>query len=527
MKFFNTEGPMKVERHYCIPPLTRWNLPEILTLIDQQKYFVVHAPRQTGKTTCLLALQAYLNQQGAYRAVYVNVEAAQAAREDVAAAMAVIVYTLAEQARVSLQDARLANQYAELTQRVPVHAMLSAAFTELALASETPLVLLLDEIDSLIGDTLISVLRQLREGYPSRPQRFPQSVILCGVRDVRDYRLRADDGKAVITGGSAFNIKAKSLRLGNFVQAEIAALYQQHTQATGQPFDEAAIPYVIAQTNGQPWLVNALAQEVCFEMETGRDRSRPITIEMLAQAKESLILRRDTHLDQLIDKLREPRIRRVIEPILAGADATDALRPDDVQYAVDLGLIHQERNGAMRIANAMYQEIIPRELVWDLQSGVTQQTVWYLTPDKRLDMAKLLQAFQEFFREHAEHWIERFDYKEAGPQLLLQAFLQRIVNGGGRVEREYGLGRLRTDLLVLWPTPAGMQKIVLELKLLRKTLDKTIEQGMMQTAEYLDRTGTAEGHLLIFDRTPGKAWDEKIFCQEREHAGHHIMIWGC
>ena len=527
MKFFNTEGPMKPDIHYCIPPLTRWNLPEILTLIEQQKYFVVHAPRQTGKTTCLLALQKYLNQQGAYRAVYVNVEAAQAAREDVAAAMAAIVYKLAEQARASLQDARLANQYTELTQRVPIHAMLSAAFTELALASETPLVLLLDEIDSLIGDTLISVLRQLREGYPSRPARFPQSVILCGVRDVRDYRLRTDDGKAVITGGSAFNIKAKSLRLGNFSQDEIAALYQQHTDATGQAFAADVPAYVMAQTNGQPWLVNALAQEVCFEMDAGRDRSRPISLEMIDQAKERLILRRDTHLDQLIDKLREPRIRRVIEPALTGLDATDSLRPDDVQYAIDLGLIQQERNGAMQIANAIYQEIIPRELVWDLQSGVTQQTIWYLTPENRLDMAKLLRAFQEFFREHSEHWIERFDYKEAGPQLLLQAFLQRIVNGGGRVEREYGLGRLRTDLLILWPTPAGMQKIVLELKLLRKTLDKTIEQGMMQTAEYLDRTGTAEGHLMIFDRTQGKTWDEKIFCQEREHAGHRMTIWGC
>ena len=344
---------------------------------------------------------------------------------------------------------------------------------------------------------------------------------------MRDYRLRTDDGKAVITGGSAFNIKAKSLRLGNFSQNEIAALYQQHTDATGQAFAADGPAYVMAQTNGQPWLVNALAQEVCFEMDAGRDRSRPISLEMIDQAKERLILRRDTHLDQLIDKLREPRIRRVIEPVLTGLDATDSLRPDDVQYAIDLGLIVQERNGAMQIANAIYQEIIPRELVWDLQSGVTQQTIWYLTPENRLDMAKLLRAFQEFFREHSEHWIERFDYKEAGPQLLLQAFLQRIVNGGGRVEREYGLGRLRTDLLILWPTPAGMQKIVLELKLLRKTLDKTIEQGMLQTVEYLDRTGTAEGHLVIFDQTAGKAWDEKIFCIEREQQGHRLTIWGC
>ena len=527
MKFFNTEGPIKSERHYCIPPLTRWDLAEVLTLIDQWKYFVVHAPRQTGKTTCLLALQEYLNQQGAYRAIYANVEAAQAAREDVPAAMEAIVYELVERAKFALNDAPLSEGSRDMTQRVAVHAMLAHTFTVLAERSPVPLVVLLDEVDSLVGDTLISVLRQIRSGYDKRPQRFPQSVVLCGVRDVRDYRLRTDDGKAVITGGSAFNIKAKSLRLGNFSQDEIAALYQQHTDATGQAFAADVPAYVMAQTNGQPWLVNALAQEVCFEMDAGRDRSRPISLEMIDQAKERLILRRDTHLDQLIDKLREPRIRRVIEPVLTGLDATDSLRPDDVQYAIDLGLIQQERNGAMQIANAIYQEIIPRELVWDLQSGVTQQTVWYLTPENRLDMAKLLRAFQEFFREHAEHWIERFDYKEAGPQLLLQAFLQRIVNGGGRVEREYGLGRLRTDLLILWPTPAGMQKIVLELKLLRKTLDKTIEQGMLQTVEYLDRTGTAEGHLVIFDRTAGKAWDEKIFCIEREQQGHRLTIWGC
>ena len=182
----------------------------------------------------------------------------------------------------------------------------------------------------------------------------------------------------------------------------------------------------------------------------------------------------------------------------------------------------------MTISNPIYQEIIPRELIHATEYTLRQESQWYVDgATSRLKMTDLLRAFQEFFREHSEHWIERFDYKEAGPQLLLQAFLQRVVNGGGRVEREYGLGRLRTDLLILWPTPSGMQKIVLELKLLRKTLDKTIEQGMLQTIEYLDRTGTAEGHLVIFDRTAGKAWDEKIFCIEREQQGHRLTIWGC
>ena len=405
--------------------------------------------------------------------------------------------------------------------------MLASAFTELAQRSKKPLVIVLDEVDALVGDTLISMLRQIRSGYDKRPTAFPQSIILCGVRDVRDYRLHSATDKAVITGGSAFNIKAKSLRLGNFSLDEMTQLYRQHTIETGQLFDETVFALVYHYTHGQPWLVNALAYELCFEMAAGQDRRQPITCDLAAQAKENLILRRDTHLDQLIDKLREDRVRRVIEPVLAGDEMTAELRPDDVQYAVDLGLIRQERNGAIDIANAIYREVIPRELAWTMQSGITQHTAWYVEPDGTLNMRKLLHAFQEFFREHAEHWIERLDYKEAGPHLLLQAFLQRIVNSGGRVEREYGLGRKRTDLLVIWPYQDDTQKIVIELKILWKSLEQTIVQGVAQTVEYMDKTAAESGHLLIFDRTPTKTWEEKIFYQEREYQGKMISIWGC
>jgi len=81
MRFFNTEGPVVPEDHYSVPPLQRWDLQEVLTLIAQKKYFLLHAPRQTGKTTCLLALADYLNREGRYRAVYATLEPAQAYRE--------------------------------------------------------------------------------------------------------------------------------------------------------------------------------------------------------------------------------------------------------------------------------------------------------------------------------------------------------------------------------------------------------------------------------------------------------------
>ncbi|MGF1613140.1 MAG: hypothetical protein ACFCVA_04285 [Gammaproteobacteria bacterium] len=141
-------------------------------------------------------------------------------------------------------------------------------------------------------------------------------------------------------------------------------------------------------------------------------------------------------------------------------------------------------------------------------------------------MNGLLAAFQEFFREHSEHWVERFQYREAGAQLLLQAFLRRIVNGGGRIEREYGLGRLRTDLLVLWFDPGGGRRIVIELKLLHKSLEQTLGAGLEQTWEYLDRCAAEEGYLVIFDRTPGEPWEEKLFQRHASFHGRPIQVWG-
>jgi hypothetical protein len=376
-----------------------------------------------------------------------------------------------------------------LTQSTPQLA-LEAFLTEWCSQSQQPTILLLDEVDSLVGDTLIAVLRQLRAGYTRRPELFPQSVVLCGVRDIRDYRIHSSRDKTIINGGSAFNVKATSLRLGNFVQAEVEQLYQQHTAETGQTFEPEALALGWELTQGQPWLVNALAYEVCFNMEKGKDRIQPITAVMMIEAKERLILRRETHLDQLVDKLKEPRVQRVISPMLQGIELQNQVSLDDVQYVVDLGLVDRTPTG-LQIANPIYGEIIPRELnfISQLNFESTIRPSWYIGPDGRLEIDKLLSAFQQFFREHSESWLERFDYKEAGPQLLLQAFLQRIVNGGGRVEREYGLGRGRTDLLIIWPWSGGEQRVVMELKGKRISLKQTIAQGIEQTWKYMDQSG--------------------------------------
>jgi len=462
------------------------------------------------------------------------------------------------------------------------------------------IILLIDEIDALVGDTLISVLRQLRSGYAKRPHSFPQSIILCGVRDVRDYRIFSDRDQQIITGGSAvefssftensqglfeekaINLKAKSLTVGDFTQEEIRMLYEEHTQETGQDFEEGVFDLAWDYTRGQPWLVNALANEVCFENKTGRDRSQPITTQMFEGAKQALIARRDTHIDQLADKLKEDRVRRVIEPILEGSNAIEDVSEDDIQYCEDLGLI--KRVGSLEIANEIYREVIPRSLSYATQRTIYQEPRWYVDKDGKLNMMKLLTNFQQFFREQSESWLTRFKYEEAGPQLLLQAFLQRIINGiwetnslgvskklhgGGLIDRELGqknmslgvlknktplvrnfaidfqLGRKRTDLYIRWPiikdrfkeegkehpfpltyNPDDLQRIVIELKLKHHyTLQTVIEEGLKQTASYVNKTGAKEAYLIIFDQE-NPNWDEKVFIENREYNGLEITVFG-
>ena len=524
MKFFNTAGPVNKDMHYKIDPLTRWNLEEILGLIDQEKYFILHAPRQTGKTSCLLALRDYLNKEGKYHCVYANFEAGQAARNNIDSGIRCIIREINNQA----SQLKFAFPLPEIAEFVTIEGenALNLYLSALCEKSDKPVILFIDEIDALIGDTLVSVLRQLRSGYASRPASFPQSVILCGVRDIKDYRIHKSDDD-IITGGSCFNIKAKSLTLGNFSECEVRELYQQHTEETGQKFDEAVFPLVMRYTGGQPWLVNALGYEVTFEMKENRDRSVVITSELMEEAKERLILSRATHLDQLADKLKEERVRRVIEPMILGT-MTEAV-DDDMEYCMDLGLIVNSPSGPV-IANDIYREILPREL-----TKITQtKFMAYFTPDwinedGSLNTEKLLAMFAEFWRENSDIWgVDIAGYKEAAPHLVFQGFLQRVANGNGRIYREYALGRKRCDLMLKWICPAGEQRVVIELKMYteRDNYDKLKAAALEQTADYADLCDATEAHVIIFDRTGRTGWKDKLFTEICEHRKWKITIHG-
>jgi hypothetical protein len=529
MKIFNTAGPVNRPFHYKVDPLTRWDFEEIMELISTEKYFLLHAPRQTGKTSCLLALQDYLNDKGEHFALYINVEGGQAARHQAKDVIEGIVNVI-ETALAELNTCQeILDNLRKISEKSNYSAGLFNALSYLSTAIDKPFVLFIDEIDALVGDSLISVLRQIRSGYGKRPGNFPSTVVLCGVRDIKDYRIHTS-GQDIITGGSAFNIKVKSLRLGDFSKDDVINLYSQHTAETGQVFEEGCFDLVMDYTAGQPWLVNALAHQVTSEMKENRDRSVVITTEKLADAKEELILARQTHLDQLVDKLGEPRVYNVIAPMILGVEATP--NPRDVEYCVDLGLIKRDRQG-IRIANRIYQEIIPRVLTEAAQTYFyTVIKPDWLNPDGSLCMATMLTMFKDFWNQNREIWGTTTEgYLEAAPQLLLQAFLQRVVNGGGTVEREYAIGRQRSDLMIKWrydhEGKTHYQHIILELKTIdkHKGYEKTLTEGLAQTAEYAYKCGQKDAYLLIFDKDDSQKWPPDEPNEGFVENGVSIEVW--
>lgn len=517
MKFFCRTGPIQPKYHYFIPQRLNWE--QVNKLIGQLEYFILHAPRQSGKTTAIEEFIRSLNGAGQYRALYINVESSQACRDNVKEAVIAILGEIRASLRNQLpDDSKTILHLDELLQKPQL--ITSTSFMDVlefwSQASSKPAVLFIDEIDALMGDSLLTVLHLIRRGFSKRPTNFPQSICLIGLRDVRDYRIWSKEAGEYVSGASPFNIKAESIVLRNFSPEEVAALFKQHTQETGQVFEKEAIDYAFYLTQGQPWLVNALAYQAAFVLV--EDRSRPITKDIIEQAKEILIKRRDTHIDSLLDKLREDRVTPIIDAIIEGKEEAVDFNMDDLQYVRDLGLIKQNR---MEIANPIYQEIIPRELTAIVSEGLAERFVnrlGYVRPDGSLDMQVLLDAFTEFYRENTAIWLEQFAYKESGPHLLLMAFLQRIINGGGTIIREYALGRDRVDLLIKWRN----QRIVLEIKVRRKR--NPLKKGLEQTTKYMNTSQASEGYLIIFDRDHKKAWNEKIQKSKHNHNGFTVHV---
>jgi hypothetical protein len=510
-------------------------LPGVGAMIEDESYFILHGPRQSGKTTFIKTLANNINSEGRYYALFCSLQTLRGVG-DKTEAMDAIASLINKYLKGSSLSAL--NELAFPDDSIPQSGFavkIVNLLNYLCVNLDKDLVVFFDEADCLSGPPLISFLAQIRDGYNDRfdsPRtKFPRSLALVGMRNIRDY-LASNHPKAERERlASPFNIVTERMTLANFTQDEIGCLYRQHTDATGQPIMASAIERAWHWTGGQPWLVNSLANEIVVK-QLGRDYSRNIAGSNVDQAAQSLITSNDAHFDSLRTRLDEPKVRRVMEPIVVSAESLPlGLSDDDISYVFDLGLLKKDmKNDSIFLpANPIYEEVIARTLSRGIQQSLPTSLSQKWMDERSIDMSGLLKAFQIYWKETAELLKDKtgeeandnaFKTNENLVILVLYAFLQRVINGGAEIKREYALGRLRVDICVTYKG----HHYPLEVKIKGH---KSEEDNIEQLLGYMDRCGSSVGWLVVCDKNLNKIWRDKLSFETNILNGQTIHIISC
>ena len=214
---------------------------------------------------------------------------------------------------------------------------------------------------------------------------------------------------------------------------------------------------------------------------------------------------------------------RIVEAVLLGDEEIEYTH-DDFRYVSDLGLVVRGPGGA-EAANRMYREILAREVGYNRQENTPPPWWPWARPDGRLDFPALVDAFRQYWRENADVIARHLpQYPEAVTHIAYMAFLARVVNGGGHLEREFAAGRGAIDVVVHF----GGERFVTEIKRVRPqdTVQAIKAKGIAQLSRYLDTLGMTEGWLLVVDQRKGLSWEERLWEETVEAGGKVIRIVG-
>jgi hypothetical protein len=468
-----------------LPPEERLVGAQLHRYIRDKLYWVLHAPLQTGKTTFLQSWMREINVLEEYAVMYLGLREKKNVTERELLTSGIIE----EMAKDKILDkSKSCNSIEKIFSDYS-----KSVYPQKA-------IILLDDVDELNDRLLGFLLSSIRSGFNSRSQNtFPSVMLLTG-----KHRIKHPNPD------TPFNILSDEIHLSNFSRENIAHLFAQHTEETGQQITDEALDYVWEQTKGQPWLVNSLFKRATMRI-LGEDSSETVTIEHIKQARQQIILARETHLDSLAYRLDDAGVKKVIEILISGEANTELADTEAFRQAVDMGLVVVEHS-TPQVANPIYREVLARQMTYSTQLAIQGLEWKWEKDDGSLDMERLLKEFQKFWRRHSEIWEERSKYTEAFPHLLLMAFLQRVLNGGGDIEREYAAGRGRMDLLVEYKE----FKYIIEIKLIHyyESEKEVREEGLEQIVKYRDKMGASiPSYLLIFDRRNAdkkKPWEERL-----------------
>ncbi|MDR1872094.1 MAG: hypothetical protein LBS60_09305 [Deltaproteobacteria bacterium] len=501
-------------KHYALPPLKR--LPEFEDLVNSFDYFTLVAPRNSGKTTTILAAVDQINEYGEHYALRCSLKRLQKIM-DKDEAMSRIVGELEAALALSkvgaLRKVVTHNSWGDLKAKpdfndYPVRLILN----NICRFIYKDLVVFFDDFDCLEERLLLYFFPQLRDGLTKRDRvSFPRFFGFITVRDMGDFTANVRK-KSNSWDKFALFICSEYLILANFTLEEVRALYSQHTEATGQVFLEEAVQRAYYWSGGQPRLVNALAREVLQKI-LRKDYGPPITAALIDEATHNLRKRGDIHFDSLLDCLSEPGVKRIIEPILEirsedlGWSDRDIRYgrsfDEDCYYCQELGLI-KEDHLSYQPANPFYASLISRYLNSGLRKWLPNGLVGQWMNGESIDMNGLVKAFQRFWAQNSEDYLKGVKYQKAFPHLFLTAFFQKVVNWEAEIIEECDLELDYSYLVVQY----AQKSYVLRLEI--KSDKTSLANSLEQIKERMNGLLVKEGWLLEFDRDWKNYWPEKI-----------------
>jgi hypothetical protein len=489
-RIFEDSGLVNPQVAYYIPleHVTNTRKQDVKTMIDQGRYFSIFAPRQSGKTTFLEEMCAHLRLDAVYIPIVLSFQHCK--KLDKSEFYALVEREFYRQLRerlreVGCQKVGAIHSFLE-SHRLTSHVALMLLFEELnRIVAAKKIVVFIDEFDGIPVDELenfLTALRELYQKYKKAGQKTLYSVGLIGIRNIT---------RLVVGGVSPFNI-ADQVELPPFSFKNVLDLYAQYTEETHQPFSEAAVIRVFQETAGQPWLVNRLGTILTVDVKP--ETVAPIDEHDVDRAIRILLTQRNSHFDNLYEKAKlykETFVKIVFDNVKYNPD------DEDQTWLEQYGLIKRKEQKAV-VANNIYKQRYIETFFSEVSTPAEIAPSEYVLPGDRLDMEKVIQDFGHYIAQIGVRAFYQQDkpYEKTG-QFLLTAWLYQFVRGGKgdlRYEVLTGLGRM--DIILTY----GGRKYIIETKVNRQNLQRTLEEGITQVStRYLAPESAHEGYLVIFD----------------------------
>lgn len=497
MRCFGTFGPVYPDINYVVSRSEE--LADYINRVEQGRYVVLFAPRQTGKTTFFRnALDVLEADSDLYLPIHLNFEGyvdtdADTFYPSLCRDICRHITDTLQKRKKKPSDELL--HFMENT-RIINSVSMREFFENLGvLLQNQRFTIIIDEFDGIPSDALRGFLHTLRQIYLSHISiKCPYSVGIVGVKNIT--QLNYD--RSI----SPFNIQDE-FKLFNFSLAQVDELYSQYTEETGQILIPDVIDAIHKQTAGQPFLVNRFGQILTDELEI--PKSEAIQMHHFNKAHEQILKEQNTNISHFITNIRrDPKFEKLLMRItFYGERRRFNLDDEIISELATYGIIGEDEDGMCQIRNPIYLHRILlafQPLINGLEDQYFAEDgpidfTEYVTPNGQLQMRTLIDNFKDFIARAGYRILQVPDTpQEFVGQYLLFAYLDEFVNiVGAMMYLEVQTGRGRADLIIGY----NEQKYIIETKVWRT--ERTYQAGKQQLAAYLKLENATEGFYIVFD----------------------------